>query len=186
MESDRYKLTVLFLKTFFRSWALSVKLSTHRNRQQAHSMTHTSNLCPSTFSEWTCKLPLPAGTKNHVGRQTLERQEGEQSVWLCVRANYLKLHVGQKLFKDKRTSAHEWLYVHKLGPPLYIYAVCISTFSPCLFLCGNVCVCVSSPLGLGQCPGRGITFSQQEISHWSAPRWWLLQAPDPREQSRPG
>lgn len=30
MESDRYRLTVLFLKTFFRSWALSVKLHTHR------------------------------------------------------------------------------------------------------------------------------------------------------------
>lgn len=29
MESERYKLTVLFLKTFFRSWALSVKLHTH-------------------------------------------------------------------------------------------------------------------------------------------------------------
>lgn len=29
MDSDRYKLTVLFLNTFFRSWALSVKLHTH-------------------------------------------------------------------------------------------------------------------------------------------------------------
>lgn len=28
MESERYRLTVLFLKTFFRSWALSVKLHT--------------------------------------------------------------------------------------------------------------------------------------------------------------
>lgn len=30
MESERYKLTVLFLKTFFSSWALSVKLNTRK------------------------------------------------------------------------------------------------------------------------------------------------------------
>lgn len=30
MDSERYKLTVLFLKTFFRSWALSVKLKTEK------------------------------------------------------------------------------------------------------------------------------------------------------------
>lgn len=34
MESDRYKLTVLFLKTFFRSCALSVKLHTHKKTQR--------------------------------------------------------------------------------------------------------------------------------------------------------
>lgn len=35
MESERYKLTVLFLKTFFRSWALSVKLKTQRETSSA-------------------------------------------------------------------------------------------------------------------------------------------------------
>lgn len=33
MESDRYRLTVLFLKTFFRSWALSVKLQGRTQRE---------------------------------------------------------------------------------------------------------------------------------------------------------
>lgn len=35
MESERYKLTVLFLKTFFRSWALSVKLNTQKETSSA-------------------------------------------------------------------------------------------------------------------------------------------------------
>ena len=34
MESDRYRLTVLFLKTFFSSWALSVKLARHTDTQE--------------------------------------------------------------------------------------------------------------------------------------------------------
>lgn len=34
MESDRYRLTVLFLKTFFRSWALSVKLQGRTQRKK--------------------------------------------------------------------------------------------------------------------------------------------------------
>lgn len=35
MDSERYKLTVLFLKTFFRSWALSVKLETEKKASSA-------------------------------------------------------------------------------------------------------------------------------------------------------
>lgn len=45
------------------------------------------------------------------------------------------------------------------------------------------CVCVFSLLGLGQRPGRRIAFSPREISYWSAPRWWLLQASDPESSA---
>lgn len=34
MDSERYRLTVLFLKTFFKSWALSVKLNTKKKERE--------------------------------------------------------------------------------------------------------------------------------------------------------
>lgn len=48
MESDRYRLTVLFLKTFFRSWALSVKLQGRTQRgtvlRHRHHYAHNGRL----------------------------------------------------------------------------------------------------------------------------------------------
>ena len=98
MESERYKLTVLFLKTFFRSWALSVKLHTHTHTHtgtetgsvlaacwapQAHLMTHTSTLSIQLQSGRTCQLLLPAGTEHHAGRQN-SWDAGWRTKCVCV------------------------------------------------------------------------------------------------------
>lgn len=160
MESDRYKLTVLFLKTFFRSWALSVKLSTHTNRHgvsslelQGHLMTHTSNLC--------VQAPPADGPANYLLVQTPCRETnsgeaggGENNAcafvceWIIWNCMLTTSHV--------KTNEH----VHMNGfvrPPPCIYAVCISTFSPCLFLYGNVCVCLQ-PAGSGTVARQGDHF----------------------------
>lgn len=161
MESDRYKLTVLFLKTFFRSWALSVKLSTHRNRQQAHLMTHTSNLCLSTFSGWTCKLPLPAGTKHHVGRQALERQEGEYTVcdFVCEQIIGSCMLARSYLKTNGRVRMNGFMCINWVL--LYAFMQFVSPHSLhvcfCTGMCECVCVCLQ-PTGSGTVARQGDHF----------------------------
>lgn len=53
MDSERYRLTVLFLKTFFRSWALSVKLHINTPERDTHTHTrpHTSTYSQPVYYE---------------------------------------------------------------------------------------------------------------------------------------
>lgn len=104
MESDRYRLTVLFLKTFFRSWARSVKLHTHRATfsvlaacwaPQADLMTHTSRLSKPLQSAGTCQLLyLLVQTPCRETLLCRRRKKNKAILW----EEYLKQQLGQKAF----------------------------------------------------------------------------------------
>ena len=117
MESERYKLTVLFLKTFFRSWALSVKLHTHthththrnRNRQCVSGMLSTTGTFNDPYinpvhptAEWT-DLPTAATcwyrTPCRETKLLRRRVKNKVCVCVCVWGKYLKHHVRQKGFR---------------------------------------------------------------------------------------
>lgn len=130
MESDRYKLTVLFLKTFFRSWALSVKLNTHTNRQGVSSMLSAAGTFNDPYTQLvpqrlqtgrTCQLLL----QTPCGETRREGGRGKNEVCVCVWLNDLKQRVGHKAFEVRQTNMQIYVFVCFLYPYIFYLVVCV-------------------------------------------------------------